>query len=114
MMISPLFSELPPDLADDSAWRVCQASRDTPAPGRSHAEDFKIQVLAAQSILNRMAHRLLRNAVWTEDAASETVVAALQSPRNFAGQSQLRVGVGLKRIQARPRRKAVVSAARSS
>ncbi len=90
MMIAPFFSELPPDLADDSVWRASQGSREIAASGRGPAEDFNIQVLAAQPLLNRMAQRLLRNPVWAEDAVSETVVAALERPGNFAGRSQLR------------------------
>ena len=64
MMTSPFFSELPPDLADDSVWRASQGGRETPAAGRSDAEDCKTQGQAARPMLNRMARRLLRIPVW--------------------------------------------------
>ena len=89
-MTAPFFGELPSDLADDSVWRASQESREKPAPGPGEAEDFKFQILAAQPLLNRMAQRMLRNPAWAEDAVSETVVAALERPGNFAGRSQLR------------------------
>ena len=90
MMIAPFFNELPPDLADDSVWRTSQESREYPGPGPGEAGNFEAQILAAQPMLNRMARRLLRNPAWAEDAVSETVVAALERPGNFAGRSQLR------------------------
>ena len=92
MMTSPFYSELPPDLADDSVWRASQGGRETAAAGRSDAEDFKLQVQAARPMLNRMARRLLRNPVLAEDAVSETVVAALERPGSLAGPPQLRGG----------------------
>ena len=40
--------------------------------------------------LLRFAHKQLRNDAWAEDAVSETVLAALERPQSFAGQSQLK------------------------
>ncbi|MDM4765091.1 sigma-70 family RNA polymerase sigma factor [Pelomonas sp. SE-A7] len=40
--------------------------------------------------LLRFASLQLRNAAWAEDAVSETLLAALEKPQAFAGQSQLK------------------------
>jgi RNA polymerase sigma-70 factor (ECF subfamily) len=38
----------------------------------------------------RYARKQLRNDAWAEDAVSETLLAALEKPQQFAGQSQLK------------------------
>ncbi|MEY8878151.1 MAG: sigma-70 family RNA polymerase sigma factor [Leptothrix sp. (in: b-proteobacteria)] len=40
--------------------------------------------------LMRYARKQLRNEAWAEDAVSETLLAALEKPQAFAGQSQLK------------------------
>lgn len=40
--------------------------------------------------LLKYARLQLRNAAWAEDAVSETLLAALEKPQTFAGQSQLK------------------------
>ena len=90
MMTAPFFSELPPDMADDSVWRASHGGGHRSRPGPADGEDFQSQVLAAQPMLTRIAQRLLRNPAWAEDAVSETLVAALERPGKFAGRSQLR------------------------
>lgn len=52
--------------------------------------DFAAQVEALRPQLMRFALNQLRNAAWAEDAVSETVLAALERPQAFAGQSQLK------------------------
>jgi RNA polymerase sigma-70 factor (TIGR02943 family) len=52
----------------------------------SFAQD--VQTLRPQ--LLRFARTQLRNDAWAEDAVSETLVAALEKPQSFAGQSQLK------------------------
>ena len=52
--------------------------------------DFAAQVQALRPQLMRFARAQLRNDAWAEDAVSETVVAALERPQAFAGQSQLK------------------------
>jgi RNA polymerase sigma-70 factor (TIGR02943 family) len=47
-----------------------------------------VQTLRPQ--LLRFARTQLRNDAWAEDAVSETLVAALEKPQSFAGQSQLK------------------------
>ena len=52
--------------------------------------DFARQVEALRPQLLRFARSQLRNEVWAEDAVSDTVLAALEKPEGFAGQSQLK------------------------
>jgi RNA polymerase sigma-70 factor (TIGR02943 family) len=52
--------------------------------------DFAHQVEALRPQLLRFARSQLRNEAWAEDAVSETLLAALEKPHNFAGRSQLK------------------------
>ena len=52
--------------------------------------DFAIQIQALRPQLLRFARTQLRNDAWAEDAVSETLLAALEKPLSFAGQSQLK------------------------
>jgi RNA polymerase sigma-70 factor (ECF subfamily) len=52
--------------------------------------DFAREIQQLQPQLLRFARTQLRNDAWAEDAVSETVVAALEKPQAFAGQSQLK------------------------
>ena len=53
-------------------------------------DDFARQLEQLQPQLLRFARTQLRNEAWAEDAVSETVVAALEKPQAFSGQSQLK------------------------
>jgi RNA polymerase sigma-70 factor (ECF subfamily) len=60
-------------------------------PAKSSAvQDFATQVEALRPQLMRYARSQLRNDAWAEDAVSETLLAALEKPQSFAGQSQLK------------------------
>jgi RNA polymerase sigma-70 factor (ECF subfamily) len=52
--------------------------------------DFARQVQALRPQLLRFARTQLRNDAWAEDAVSDTLLAALEKPQSFAGQSQLK------------------------
>ena len=52
--------------------------------------DFAVQVQALRPQLLRFARSQLRNEAWAEDAVSDTLLAALEKPGSFAGQSQLK------------------------
>ena len=52
--------------------------------------DFATQVQALRPQLMRYARSQLRNEAWAEDAVSDTLLAALEKPQAFAGQSQLK------------------------
>lgn len=52
--------------------------------------DFARQIEALRPQLLRYAQSQLRNTAWAEDAVSETLLAALEKPQAFAGQSQLK------------------------
>jgi RNA polymerase sigma-70 factor (ECF subfamily) len=52
--------------------------------------DFAHQVETLRPQLLRFARSQLRNAAWAEDAVSDTLLAALEKPQSFAGQSQLK------------------------
>lgn len=52
--------------------------------------DFAAQVQALRGALLRFARAQLRNDAWAEDAVSDTLLAALEKPQAFAGQSQLK------------------------
>ncbi len=52
--------------------------------------EFPRQVEALRPQLLRFARAQLRNDAWAEDAVSETLLAALEKPQAFAGQSQLK------------------------
>lgn len=54
------------------------------------SEDFANQIEKLQPQLLRFAMNQLRNPTWAEDAVSDTIVAALQKPQSFSGQSQLK------------------------
>lgn len=52
--------------------------------------DFALQVETLRPQLLRFANMQLRNAAWAEDAVSECLLAALERPQSFGGQSQLK------------------------
>ncbi len=52
--------------------------------------DFARQVQALRPQLIRFARTQLRNDAWAEDAVSDTLLAALEKPQSFGGQSQLK------------------------
>ena len=52
--------------------------------------DFARQVQALRPQLLRFARTQLRNDAWAEDAVSDTLLAALEKPGSFGGQSQLK------------------------
>ncbi len=52
--------------------------------------EFASQVEALRPQLLRYARSQLRNDAWAEDAVSEAMLAALEKPQSFAGQSQLK------------------------
>ena len=52
--------------------------------------EFFAQVEALRPQLMRYARSQLRNDAWAEDAVSDTLLAALEKPQAFAGQSQLK------------------------
>jgi RNA polymerase sigma-70 factor (ECF subfamily) len=52
--------------------------------------DFATQVEALRPQLLRFARSQLRNDAWAEDAVSDTLLAALEKPQAFGGQSQLK------------------------
>ena len=59
----------------------------TPQPATAN---FASQVEALRPQLLRFARSQLRNDTWAEDAVSDTLLAALEKPGSFAGQSQLK------------------------
>jgi len=52
--------------------------------------DFAREVEALRPQLMRYARSQLRNDAWAEDAVSDTLLAALEKPQAFSGQSQLK------------------------
>ena len=52
--------------------------------------DFAREVETLRPQLMRFARSQLRNDAWAEDAVSETLLAALERPQSFSGQSQLK------------------------
>ena len=52
--------------------------------------DFAQQIERLRPQLLRFARAQLRNDAWAEDAVSETLLAALERPLSFGGQSQLK------------------------
>jgi RNA polymerase sigma-70 factor (TIGR02943 family) len=52
--------------------------------------DFAKQVESHRPQLLRFARSQLRNDAWAEDAVSDTLLAALEKPQSFSGQSQLK------------------------
>ena len=52
--------------------------------------EFARQVETLRPQLLRYARSQLRNDAWAEDAVSDTLLAALEKPQAFAGQSQLK------------------------
>jgi RNA polymerase sigma-70 factor (TIGR02943 family) len=52
--------------------------------------DFARQVEMLRPQLLRFARTQLRNDAWAEDAVSDTLLAALEKPLSFSGQSQLK------------------------
>ena len=52
--------------------------------------DFAHAIEALQPQLLRFARTQLRNEAWAEDAVSDTLLAALEKPQSFGGQSQLK------------------------
>ena len=62
--------------------------------------DFAQQVESLRPQLLRFARAQLRNDAWAEDAVSESLLAALERPQSFGGQSQLktwlvRIGISI-------------------
>lgn len=53
-------------------------------------DDFAQRVEALRPQLMRYARSQLRHDAWAEDAVQDTLLAALEKPQSFAGQSQLR------------------------
>lgn len=74
---------LPAEVSDD------RSARDT-APAAAGAAAFAQRIEALRPQLLRFARTQLRNEAWAEDAVSETLLAALEKPGAFAGQSQLK------------------------
>lgn len=54
------------------------------------SSDHFRQIEALRPALLKYARLQLRNPAWAEDAVSDTVLAALEKPQSFAGQSQLK------------------------
>ena len=52
--------------------------------------DFAQQIEQLRPQLLRFARTQLRNDAWAEDAVSESLLAALERPQSFGGQSQLK------------------------
>ena len=52
--------------------------------------DIATQLKTLRPQLLKYAQLQLRNSAWAEDAVSETLLAALEKPQSFAGQSQLK------------------------
>ena len=52
--------------------------------------DFHRQIETLRPVLLKYARLQLRNPAWAEDAVSDTVLAAIEKPRSFAGASQLK------------------------
>lgn len=52
--------------------------------------DVGAQLVALRPMLVRMARQRVRNAVWAEDAVSETLLAALERPQALAGAAHAR------------------------
>jgi RNA polymerase sigma-70 factor (TIGR02943 family) len=52
--------------------------------------EFARQLESLRPALLKYARMQLRNSAWAEDAVSETLLAALEKPQSFAGQSQLK------------------------
>ena len=52
--------------------------------------DFALQIERLRPHLLRFARTQLRNEAWAEDAVSESLLAALERPQSFGGQSQLK------------------------
>lgn len=61
-----------------------------PDPQAESPAAFGQRVEALRPQLMRFARTQLRNEAWAEDAVSETLLAALEKPGAFAGQSQLK------------------------
>ena len=59
-------------------------------PPTPPADSFAAQVQALRPQLMRFARSQLRNDAWAEDAVSDTLLAALEKPQGFGGQSQLK------------------------
>jgi RNA polymerase sigma-70 factor (ECF subfamily) len=52
--------------------------------------ELALQLKNLRPQLMKYAQMQLRNTAWAEDAVSETLLAALEKPQSFAGQSQLK------------------------
>lgn len=52
--------------------------------------DIAVQLEKLRPQLLKYAQLQLRNSAWAEDAVSETLLAAIEKPQSFAGQSQLK------------------------
>ena len=61
-----------------------------PVPDPKTGPSFAAQVEALRPQLMRFARSQLRNDAWAEDAVSDTLLAALEKPQGFGGQSQLK------------------------
>ena len=69
---------------------ICQPCRANTMLPPETAASFAAQVQALRPQLMRFARSQLRNDAWAEDAVSDTLLAALEKPGSFAGQSQLK------------------------
>lgn len=66
-----------------------QPERRDEATDPSGLSSLGAELEALRPRLMRYAQLQLRNTAWAEDAVSETLLAALERPQNFAGRSQL-------------------------
>jgi RNA polymerase sigma-70 factor (ECF subfamily) len=49
------------------------------------------QIAMHHAMLTRAAHKLLRNHAWAEDAASETLMVALEKPERYGGHASVKM-----------------------
>jgi len=68
---------------------LCRKSRRSPYTA-TDMNDIATQLDKLRPVLLKYAQLQLRNSAWAEDAVSETLLAALEKPQSFAGQSQLK------------------------
>ena len=73
-----------------SVGRRCAFLTLPPVSASPSTTDFARQVEALRPQLMRFARTQLRNDAWAEDAVSDTLLAALEKPQSFGGQSQLK------------------------
>jgi len=73
-----------------SVGRRCAFLTLPPVSASPSTTDFARQVETLRPQLMRFARTQLRNDAWAEDAVSDTLLAALEKPQSFGGQSQLK------------------------